>query len=143
MTTKTAINVYEDVFENIRKASEAGMKMQQDMMQQWTKLWPGMPAPQTMWVDKMRDFQKKWAQTVSEIAHEHRATFDRQYEAALESLEEAMKVLESSNPDELRERTEQVCRKSLDCVKQVSEAQMQEFQGAMSKWGELFSKANA
>jgi hypothetical protein len=135
--------VYEQVFDNVRKAAEANLKMQQEVFRQWTTLWPGLPSPQSVWIDKVRDFQKQWGNTVSELARQHRDTFDRQYQAALESLEEALRVGESSNPEEFRKRTEQLCRKTLDCMREVSEAQMKEFQDAMSKWSELVTKTES
>lgn len=143
MSTETATNVYEEVLDNMKKAAEANLKMQQDVFQQWTKMWPGFPSPQAMWIDKMRDFQRQWANTVSDLARKHRDTFDRQYQAALESLEEALRLGETSNPEEFRQRTEQLCRKTLDCMREVSEAQMNEFQEAMNKWSELATKAGS
>ena len=140
MATETKTNVYEEVFQNMRKAAEANLKMQQDMFHQWTTLWPGFPSPQSMWLDKVRDFQRRWGTTMSDLARKHRDTLDRQYQAALESLEEALRVSESSTPEEFRQRTEQLYRKTLDCMREVSEAQMKEFQEAMSKWSELLTK---
>lgn len=143
MTTETTSSVYEQVFENMRKASEANLKMQQDMFSQWTTMWPGFSTPQSMWLDKMRDFQRQWGNTMSDLARQHRDTLDRQYQTALESLEEALRLSESSNPEELRKRAEQLCRKTLDCMREASEAQMKEFQSAMTKWSELVTKAGS
>ena len=141
MATETSTSIYEDVFKNMRKAAESNLKLQQEMFRQWTSLWPGMPSPQSIWVDKVRDFQKQWSDTVSDLARKHRDVLDREYQAALESLDEALRVTESKNPEELRKRTEQLCRKTLDCVREISEAQMGEFQEAMRKWSELLTKA--
>lgn len=143
MATETANNVYEEVFENMKHAAEANLKMQQEMLQQWMVMWPGLQTPQAMWVEKVRDFQHQWVNTISDLARKHRDTIDRQYQAALESLDEALRLSESSNPDEVRQRTEQLFRKSLDCIREVSEAQMKEFQDAMSKWGELVTKTGS
>ena len=76
MSTETTTNVYDEVLENMRKAAEANLKMQQDVFQQWTRMWPGFPSPQTMMIDKVRDFQKQWTNTVSDLARKHRDTFD-------------------------------------------------------------------
>lgn len=141
MTATTS--VIDQVLENMRKAAEANVKLQQDMFRQWSALWPGLPSPQNVWLDKMKDFQKQWSHTVSELAHRHRDTLNRQYQAALESLDEALRMVEASNPDEFRQRTEQLCRKTLDCVRELSEAQMNEFQEAMKKWSELVTKSGA
>ncbi len=143
MSTDTATNVFEEVFENMRKAAEANLRMQQDVFHQWTTMWPGMPSPQSVWIDKVRDFQRQWSNTISDLARKHRDTFDRQYQVALESLEEALRLGEASNPEEFRKRTEHLCRKTLDCMREVSEAQMKEFQEATTKWSELVTKAGS
>jgi ElaB/YqjD/DUF883 family membrane-anchored ribosome-binding protein len=141
MTTETSPNVYEQVVENMKAAAESNLKMQQDMFRQWTAMWPGFPSPQAVWLDKVRDFQKQWSNTVSDLARKHRSTLDKQYQAALESLEEALRAGQSGNPEEFRQRTEQLCRRTLDTIREVSEAQMHESQEAMNKWSELFTKA--
>jgi len=143
MTTDTSSNVYEQALENIRKAAESSLKMQQDAFQQWNILWPGFSSPQAAWTDKLRDFQHQWTSAVSELAHRHRNTLDRQYQAALESLEDALRATESSNPEEYRKRIEQFCRKSLDCMREASEAQMSEYQEAMQKLSELVGKTGS
>jgi hypothetical protein len=68
---------------------------------------------------------------------------NKQYQATLESLDEALRLAESSNPEEFRKRTEQLCRKTLDCMREVSQVQMQEFQEAVSKWSELATKVGS
>lgn len=140
MSKEIDSQMFEEVFGNLRKATEANLKLQQEMLRQWTSLWPGLPTPQTIWMDKVRDFQKQWADTVSDIARKHRETFDRQYQAALESLDAALRVTESSNPEEARRRSEQLCRKTLDCLREMSETQIREFQEAASKWTELMTQ---
>lgn len=141
MTTDTATNVYEQVFDNARKAAESSLRMQQDMLRQWGMMWPGLPTPQAAWADKVREFQQQWANTISDLARKHRDTLDRQYQAALESLEDALRVSKSSDPEEFRRRAESLCRKTLDCMREISETQMKELQEAMSRWSELATKS--
>ena len=140
MATETASPVFEEFFQNITKAAEANLKLQQEAFRQWTALWPrGTPTPQTALTDKMKDFQKQWTSTVSDLARRHRDVLDQQYQAALESLDAALKVTEASNPEEFRRRSEQLCRKTIDCMREVSEAQIREFQQVVTKWSELFT----
>jgi DNA anti-recombination protein RmuC len=143
MNTNTETSVYDQVLENMKKAAETGLKMQQDTIQQWATLWPGIPTPQTVWMDKIRDFQKQWNNAVSELANKHRATLDRQYQAAIDSLENALRAGESSNPEEFRQRTEQFFRKSLECMREATEAQLKENQEAMNKLADVFTKIGA
>ncbi len=138
--TKTASPVFEEVFQNIRKAAEANLKMQQEVLSQWSVLWPGMPNPQSAWLNQIQSFRKQWLETVSGLARKHREVIDRQYEAAIESLDAALHVSDASTPEELRRRTEQFCRKSLDCMREITETQIRELQEAVSKWTDLIAK---
>ncbi|MAT72000.1 MAG: hypothetical protein CMJ58_21050 [Planctomycetaceae bacterium] len=131
----------EGVFDEVRKAAETNVKLSQEMLRQWLTMWPGLPTPQSMWLDKMRDFQKAWTGAVSDLARKHRDTVDRQYQAALESLEQNLKLMEAKTPDELRKRSEEVCRKAIDCVKECTEAQVKEFQNALTKLTELTTQS--
>ena len=142
MTTETATGsrVLEDAFQNIRKAAETNLRLQQEIFQQWTQVWP-MPTPQAAWLDKLRDFQKQWSNTLSDLVRKHREVMDRQYQSAVESLDAALRVGEATNPEEYRRRSEQFCRKALDCMREVTETQLREFQNAAAKWTELATKA--
>lgn len=135
--------VFEDVFQNIRKAAEANLKLQQEAFLQWSNMWPGAPTTQPAWVDKIQKFHSEWCDTVSDLAAKHREVLDQQYKASLESLDAALKVSESSSPEEFRRRSEQFCRKTVDCMKEVAETQVKEFQDSASKWTQLLTKAGA
>jgi hypothetical protein len=138
---KTGSPVFEEIFQNIRKAAEANLKMQQEVLSQWSVLWPGMPIPQSAWMNQLQGFRKQWLETVSGLARKHREVIDRQYEAAIESLDAALHMSDASTPEELRRRTEHLCRKTLDCVREVTETQIHEFQDAVTKWTDLFAKS--
>jgi hypothetical protein len=143
--TKTAIAspVFEEMFQNIRKAAEANLKMQQEVLSQWSVLWPGMPLPQSAWMNQFQNIRKQWLETVSSLARKHRDTVDRQYDAAIESLDAALHMSDAGTPEELRRRTEQFCRKTLDCMREVTESQIREFQEAVTKWTDLVAKTGA
>jgi len=132
--------VFEEMFQNVRKATEATLKMQQDVLSQWSSLWPGMPTPQSAWINQIQQFRTKFAETVSELARKHRDVIDRQYIAAVESLEAALSVNDASTPEEFRRKSEQFCRKTLDCMREMAETQVQVIQGAVTKWTDLVAK---
>jgi hypothetical protein len=145
MTTETETpeigsKVLEGIFQNIRKAAETNLKLQQEILQQWTQLWP-MPAPQAAWLDHVRDFQKKWSDAMSDRVRKHRDVMNKQYQAVVESFDAALRVGEATNPEEYRRRSEQFCRRTLDCAREVSESQLREFQDSAAKWTELATKA--
>ena len=135
--------MYDQVLNNMQTAAEANLKMQQEMLRHWSSLWPKYVKPESDFLEKAKDFQKQWHQTITELAEKHRDVFNSQYQAALTSLEEALNVGEASSPEEFRERAEQLCRKSLDCLREISETQMTEFQDVLTKWSELVTQATA
>ena len=138
--TEATSKVMDQVFHNVRQAAEANLKLQQEAVRQWTSLWPSS-MPQNVWTDSVRDFQKSWTSTVSELATKHREVVDKHYQAAIDSLEAALHASESTSPEEYRRRTEQLCRKMIDCVRDLSEAQVNEFQEAVTKWTEVVTKS--
>jgi hypothetical protein len=138
--TMTASPVFEEFFQNIRKAAEANLKLQQEAYSQWTSLWPGIPTPQNAWINQLQGFRKQWTQTISDLARKHREVVERQYQAALESLDAALNISDASTPEEFRRRSEQLCRKTLDCMREMTESQIRGFQEAITKWTDLFAK---
>lgn len=143
MTTQTESiqSVFEQVFENLRKTAESNIAMQQEMFRQWGTQWPGFPQPQTAWVERVQKFQKAWAKTVKEVLSKHREVLDEQFGLALDSLEEAFRVAQSSDPEEFTKRCEGLCRKSLEVLRDAGELQAKELQEALTKWTELATKS--
>lgn len=142
-TQEAATKAFDEVFQSIRKATEANMKLQQEALRQWTNFWTGaaktpVPAPQ---LDQIREFQKQWTTAVSELAHKHREVLDKQYDAAISSLDDALKITDAKTPEEFRQRTEQFYRKTIECLREMSEAQISEFQEMVTKWGEIATKS--
>lgn len=139
--TKSAANPFEQVFDNLRKVAESNIEMQQEVFRKWSANWPGFPQPQTAWVEKVRKFQKAWATTVKELLTKHRQTLDQQYDLAVESLEEAFRVAQFSDPEDYSKRCETLCRKSLEVLRESGELQVKEMQATLQKWTELAAKA--
>jgi hypothetical protein len=131
--------LFEEVFQNIRKAAEANLSMQQELFSQWATLWPGIPAPHSAWVGQLQTFRTKFTDAVSAMARRHRDVIDRQYNAAMESLDAALCVTDANTPEEFRRRSEQLCRKSIDCIRTVAESQVEEMQDALTKLTTLFT----
>ena len=139
--TKSVKSLFEEVFDNVQKTAQANIEMQQELFRKWAAGWPGMPQPQTAWVEKTKQFQKDWAKTVKELLNKHREVFDERYQLAVDSLDEAFRVAQSSDPQEYAKRCEALCRKTLDVWRETSELQAKEFQTALSKWIELVTKS--
>jgi hypothetical protein len=143
MTTQTesVTGLFEHAFDNLRKAAESNIEMQQELFRKWNANWPGFPQPQSDWLERVHKFQKAWAKTTKELLSRHREVLDEQYGLAVASLEEAFRVAQASDPQECSKRCESLCRKSLDVLRESGELQVKELQDALNKWTELAAKA--
>lgn len=137
---EAASKVFEQVIDSFRKTAETSLSAQKELFQLWQSNWPGIGQSQAPWLDQVRQFQRSWSDTVLELAGKHRDTLDRQYKAGIDALEEAFRATEYNDPEAFRKRAEELCRKNLDCLKEIAEAQILEFQDATTKWVELLAK---
>jgi hypothetical protein len=148
--------MYDMILENYRKAAESTMKVQQDMLRNWTMQWPqmfgaqsfgfpltgapGTSMPGAAWLEQFSEAQKKWAETVTEMLNKHRESLDAQYKAGIRTIEDAFKVAEAKDPQQFRRLTEELWKHNFDCLKTVTESQMKDVQAAMQKFYETASK---
>ena len=58
----------------------------------------------------------------------------------MKTLDEAFHLGEAKDADELRKKTEELWHKGFDQLKEVTEAQMKDFQEAVTKWTETATK---
>jgi hypothetical protein len=152
--------MFDMILENYRKAAESTMKVQQDMMRNWTMQWPqmfgaqafGMPLtgmtptagmPGAAWLEQMSEAQKKWSDTVTDMLNKHREALDAQYRAGIRTIEDAFKVGEARDPAQFRRLTEELWKHSFECLKTVTESQMHDVQAAMKQFYEVASKTAA
>jgi hypothetical protein len=139
--TESAVNVFEQAFDSLRKTAEANLEMQQELFRQWGANWPGFPQPQNAWVEKAQKFQKEWAKTVKELLSKHREILDEEYQLAVDSLDEAFRLAQSSDPQDFAKKCEVLCKKSLAMIREAGELQVKETQEALNKWIGLAVKA--
>src|SRR5271165_5420859 len=161
--------MFDMILENYRKATESTMKLQQDVLRNWTMQWPqmlpqmfgaqtfGLPSdpgippmggpasgsamPGATWLEQLSDAQKKWGETVTDMLNKHRESLDAQYKAGIRTIEEAFKVGEAKDPQQFRRFTEELWKHSFECLKTVAEAQTRDVQAAMEKFYEVASKS--
>jgi hypothetical protein len=135
--------MFEQAFDTLRTATEANIHMQQELYKKWIGMWPGVPVPPNGGGDKFIKFQKKWAEYVAELVKKQRETLEGQFSAGLKNIEEAFRLGEAKDPEELRAKTVELWQKSFECLRQMYEAQMRDFQAATIKWTELLLKGAA
>ena len=129
--------MFEQVFENLRTVTESSIHMQQELFKKWVSVWPGLPVAPNGGGEKIQKAQKKWTEFTADLVKKERETLEAQFSAGLKSIEEAFRLVEAKQPEELRTKTIELWRKSIDCMRQTYEAQMRDFQAAVVKWTEL------
>jgi hypothetical protein len=134
--------MFDPIFENLRRATELTIQMQQEMLKKWTALWPNPPSPPG-WSEQAQKLQKKWAEIVEETLKRQRDLLETQYSAGLKNIESAFAVAEAKDYGEVRSKTVELWQKTFDNLRQTFEAQLRGYQSAMSKCWELMTKGAA
>ncbi len=129
--------MFDQVFENLQKATESSVKMQQEMFQKWVEAFPTANPPLQNSTDALAAFRKQWEQASVEILKRQKELVDQNYEAGLKSLEEVFNVAEAKSPQEYQKKVTELYRKSFDSLRQLTESQLNEFKVAAEKWSEL------
>ena len=90
--------MFEQIFENFRKATETTLQAQQDLFRQWMSQWPSIPieSPPTDSKGKVSDqvksfqeHQEKWSDGVMALMTRHCEALDAQYRAGIHTIEDA------------------------------------------------------
>ena len=115
-------------------------------MWEWVSFWPGVPGIPTIpavGAEPFIKFQKKWTEFVGEIVKKQRETLEAQFSAGLKNIEEAFKLADVKNPEELRTKTIELWQKVFETLHQSFEAQVRDMQTIAGRWTELASKGAA
>jgi hypothetical protein len=135
--------MFNQVFENFRQATESTIHLQQEMFKTWVKLWPGASASSPSWDEELREFQKKWSNAIGEMLKRQREVTGAHFKAGLQNIEKAFQVGEAKTIEELRAKSLELWRTCFDDLRQVYEAQLKGFEGALDRWVELAKKGAA
>jgi hypothetical protein len=131
--------MFEYVFESFREAAHTTLQTQQEMFKNWVALWPGI-AGVPVWGDQVRQFQNKWAESVTDLLKRQHRVIETQFKAGLQSIEKAFHLGEAKTVEEIRGQTVELWQKCFEALKQAYEAELREFQVVLEKWTELMTK---
>jgi hypothetical protein len=131
--------MFNDVFENFRKATEATVNLQQEMFKKWMSLWPS-PAGGN-WADQAQQFQKKWKDTFGDLLKKQSELTEVQFTAGLQNIEKAFQLVQAKSPEELRAKSIELWKHCFDNLRQVYEAQLRGFESALEKWTKTVTKS--
>jgi glutathione S-transferase len=141
--------MFDQVFDNFRKATETTLQAQQDLFRQWMLQWPMFsmdpttPGSNGIISEQARSFQKQWTESVMALMTKHCEALDTQYRAGIRTIEDALRTTEVKSPEEFRRLTEELWRKSFEVLKQTIENQIRDFQVAVEKWSELMTQESS
>lgn len=135
--------MFDQIFENFRKASESALQMQQDMYKQWAQQWPAAvsgiaDAP----VTSGKAAQKRWLELATESLDKQREALDASYKSGIELLEQTFKLSEATSLEDGRRMVEELWRKMFDTMKVQSETQFRDMQKAAELWLEMAQKGS-
>ena len=87
--------MFEQMFDEYRKAVDSSFKVQQDMCRQLLNGWSVKPADVTKALDRgaindqIHGFQRKWSHTLVEIMEKNREVFNQQYKSGIDAIASA------------------------------------------------------
>lgn len=148
----TGRKVFNEAFEYFGKAADATvemqkefLKMQRELLKTWTGRWPGSngTSPAAQVSDEMEKAHCGWAETFDHMLSKRREVLEVQYRSAIEALDRAMRLTQTTNPEAFAEKVEDFYRTSLAAWQKSSEAQLQEFQDAAKSWAEMSASSFA
>jgi hypothetical protein len=135
--------MFEPVFESFKKATEATVQAQREVFKQWSGLWPGLPAVHGKATEQAQGVHKKWAEFCEEILNKQRQTLETQFKAGLEQIEQAFRLAEIKDPQEMRAKTMELWQRIFETLHQTFQGQMRDCYEAASRWTEMFTKGAA
>jgi hypothetical protein len=138
------------ILENYSKAVESTLRLQQEMLRNWTRQWSplggqvsGLPStetsssadttPQASWLEQLRTAQKNWAEAVSDLLHRHQETLEEQYRAGIRAIDDAFRVSEAKDPEQFRHLSEELWRRNIEVLNTAVASQMHDVQLVMQK----------
>ena len=133
--------MFEPVFESLRKATDATVKMQQELFHKWTALFPALPMVPAAY--EPLKFQKRCVEVIGEVTRKQRESLEAQFNHGVKTIEESFRLFEAKGPEELRAKTVELWQKTFDSLRQVYDSQVKDFQAATAKWAELMTKGAA
>lgn len=137
--------MFEQIFDEYRKAVETSFRMQQELYRQWMNGWPVKP-PDVRVVDRpavreqIRSYQKQWSDTLAETMEKHREALNAQYKNGIEAIEAAFRTTEARTPEQYWRLTQEFWRKSIDSYKTAFETQSKYVSGLAQMWLDMVTR---
>ena len=89
--------MFEQIFDQYRKAVESSFEMQQELYRQWMNGLPIKPPDLGSGIEpgavkeQIRSYQERWSRTLAETLEEHRKLLNQQYEQGIDAISSAFR----------------------------------------------------
>jgi len=131
--------MFEQLFDNLRKTTEATVQVQQEMFKNWACLCQ-VVAPTTPYLDDPRTFQKRCGEVVSEQIKKQYKLAEVQCSAGLQYLDEVIHLAEAKNAEDLQAKAAKLYQLAFAWQRVTWETLLRDFQAAVAKWTELVTR---
>jgi hypothetical protein len=137
--------MFEQIFDEYRKAVESSFKVQQELYRKWMSGWPVKPsdvpvADPPAIKEEIHSYQKKWSETIAEIMDKHREALNAQYKKGIEAIELAFRTTEAQTSEQYWRLTQEFWRKSIDSYKAAFEAQSRYVSSLAQMWLDMLTR---
>ena len=125
----------EQLFDGLRKTSEASMSAQQETLKQWAQQWQSTPlATGQEGVDGTRALQKRWIETATESMTKQRELLDAACRSGIQLVEQAGQLTAAKSAEDFRHQLEELWRKTFEVMKTQAEAQVEQLMKVSQVW---------
>lgn len=131
---------FEQVCNSFRKASEAGLRLQQDLFKQAAMQWPNVTETGSCNTEQMQVMEKEWRETIHQMLERHRTALNASYEAGIKALDEAFDVTEAKDFESFRDEWRKLFQKNFEMLKNMAEVNVQEYKATVEQWMDLAKK---
>jgi hypothetical protein len=129
--------MFEQWFDNLRKASESSLQGQQ-LLKQWILQWPSMPQSAPSGDNYWSAFsQKSLADSLSDSLNRYRELLDSTYRTGMQVIQQALRVSEVKSVDDYKRYTDELWRKLSETLQEQVEAQLRELNKLAERWRDV------
>ena len=151
------------ILENYTKAVESTLRLQQEMLRNWTMQWSPLGIPvfelpltgtstsasdtpaaakleqkpeqlsTAQKLEQLSTAQRTWAEAATDMLKRHQETLDEQYRAGIRAIHDACRVGEARDPEQFRRLSEELWRRNCEVLNAAVASQMHDIQSVMQK----------
>jgi hypothetical protein len=128
--------VFADAFAKLRQATGTAVREQQEVFRKWVQLCPVAPLF-LIPLGGPHPVRKEWGEIVGELARAQGKALEAQFGAGLRAIDEVLRIMKVKDCQDLGTRTIELWQKTWDCLRQTWDAQVRDYQAALTKGAKL------